>query len=67
VRRRIELVPFSLEAKSLIGDAAGFGGKRANSETFYSFEAGPDGLHFLNFRPCKDISYILPETAKPAA
>jgi len=36
-------------------------------ETFYSFEAGPDGLHFLNFRPCKDISYILPETAKPAA
>jgi quercetin dioxygenase-like cupin family protein len=36
-------------------------------ETFYSFEAGPEGLHFLNFRPCKDISYILPENAKPAA
>jgi quercetin dioxygenase-like cupin family protein len=36
-------------------------------ETFYSFEAGPDGLHFLNFRPRKDLSYILPETAKPAA
>ena len=36
-------------------------------ETFYSFEAGPDGLHFLNFRPCKDISYILPEPAKPTA
>jgi quercetin dioxygenase-like cupin family protein len=33
-------------------------------ETFYSFEAGPDGLHFLNFRPCKDISYILPKTAE---
>jgi quercetin dioxygenase-like cupin family protein len=33
-------------------------------ETFYSFEAGPDGLHFLNFRPCKDISYILPKAAE---
>jgi quercetin dioxygenase-like cupin family protein len=30
-------------------------------ETFYSFEASPDGLHFLNFRPRKDISYILPK------
>ena len=33
-------------------------------ETFYAFEAGPEGLHFLNFRPCKDLSYILPEPAK---
>jgi quercetin dioxygenase-like cupin family protein len=33
-------------------------------ETFYSFEAGPDGLHFLNFRPCKDLTYILPDTAE---
>ena len=33
-------------------------------ETFYSFEAGPDGLHYLNFRPRKDLSYILPETAE---
>jgi hypothetical protein len=24
---------------------------------FYSFQAGPEGLHFLNFRPRKDNSY----------
>src|ERR1700683_1240678 len=33
-------------------------------ETFYSFEAGPEGLHYLNFRPCKDLSYILPDVAE---
>jgi quercetin dioxygenase-like cupin family protein len=33
-------------------------------ETFYSFEAGPEGLHFLNFRPRKDLSYILPKAAE---
>lgn len=33
-------------------------------ETFYSFEAGPNGLHFLNFRPCKDLTYILPKPAE---
>jgi quercetin dioxygenase-like cupin family protein len=33
-------------------------------ETFYSFEAGPEGLHFLNFRPRKDLSYILPKVAE---
>jgi quercetin dioxygenase-like cupin family protein len=36
-------------------------------ETFYSFEAGPEGLHFLNFRPRKDLSYILPEASKQPA
>jgi hypothetical protein len=29
--------------------------------TLYSFMAGPDGLHFLNFRPRADYSYILPD------
>lgn len=27
---------------------------------FYGFRAGPDGLHFLNFRPRIDNSYHLP-------
>jgi Mannose-6-phosphate isomerase len=36
-------------------------------ETFYSFETGPEGLQFLNFRPCKDMSYILPKPAEAGA
>ena len=35
-----------------------------SGHTFYSFEAGPDGLHFLNFRPKKDMTFILPEGAR---
>ena len=32
-------------------------------KTMYSFEAGPEGLQFLNFRPRKDLSYILPNAS----
>ena len=28
--------------------------------TFYGFQAGPEGLHILNFRPCNDPSFHLP-------
>jgi quercetin dioxygenase-like cupin family protein len=30
-------------------------------ESLYSLRAGPEGLRFLNFRPCKDISMISKE------
>ena len=32
--------------------------------TIYSFKAGPEGLHFMNFRPTMDISYITPADAR---
>ena len=31
------------------------------ANTLYSFSAGPDGLHMLNFRPRADYSMISPE------
>lgn len=27
---------------------------------FYGFQAGPEGLRILNFRPCEDLSFNLP-------
>jgi mannose-6-phosphate isomerase-like protein (cupin superfamily) len=30
---------------------------------FYTFEAGPEGLHLLNFRPRIDTSFHLPDAA----
>lgn len=32
--------------------------------TIYSFASGPEGLHFINFRPTMDISYIPPADAR---
>lgn len=29
--------------------------------TFYSFGSGPEGLHILNFRPRKDLTYYVPD------
>jgi quercetin dioxygenase-like cupin family protein len=48
VKGSIELGSRSLGSGSSVFIAA---------DTLYSFRAGPDGLHFLNFRPHKDTVY----------